>query len=62
MSETERFKKPTDNQLIEIAILFNNGKIEKDTISQMLAMTLFVLDRLHEHGTIEKRSSIEDGH
>jgi hypothetical protein len=56
----ERFEYPTDNQLVEIALLFNEGKIQKKKLSDMIAMSIFIIDRLFENGTITKRSSKEE--
>ncbi len=55
-----RFAKPTDQQLIEIAILFNEGKIEPEKLSEMVSMCQFVIDRLYESGDVAKKSSKED--
>ncbi len=59
MTTPERFKKPTDQQIVEIAILFNNGIIDKGKLSDMVAMCDFVVDRLHEHGDVAIKSSKE---
>ena len=58
----ERFEKPSDNELIEIAILFNDGKMEIDKLADMTGYVHFVIDRLHEHGHIRSKSSIEIGY
>jgi len=55
----ERFKKPTDKELVEIALLFNDGKIQKTKLRDMIAMTEFAIDRLYENGDIKKPSSKE---
>jgi hypothetical protein len=46
----ERFTKPTDKQLVEIALLFNDGKIRKSKLRDMVAMAEFIVDRLYENG------------
>lgn len=55
----ERFKKPTDKQLIDIAILFNGGKLQQKKLSDMLAMSNFIIDRLYENGDVLKKSKKE---
>lgn len=59
MTLPDEIKKPTYKQLIEIAILFNDGKIEKEKIADMVAMTDFVLDRLLENGDVNIPSKNE---
>lgn len=54
-----RFEKPSDNELIEIAILFNDGKMEIDKLADMTGYVQFVIDRLYEHGNIRSKSSKE---
>src|SRR5690606_17201539 len=54
----ERFTMPTDEQLIEIAILFNDGRVDTDELSKMVAMAQLVLHRLHEHNDITKKSKL----
>jgi len=48
----ERFKMPTDKQLIEIMILFNKGKLQKNKLADMLSPCLLILDRLYENGDV----------
>jgi hypothetical protein len=55
----ELFLKPTDKELVEIALLFNDGKIQKSKLRDMVAMSEFIIDRLYEHGNISKPSSKE---
>jgi len=55
----ERFTMPTDEQLIELAILFNDGILDIDELSKMVGITQFVLHRLHEHDDITKKSKLE---
>lgn len=61
MGETknEKFKMPSDKQMIEIAILFNEGKFEKQKLRDMVACCQFILDRLYENGDVETPSSKE---
>ena len=51
-----RFDMPTDKQLIDLAILFNNGQVNLDKLTDMVAMCEFVLNRLYENGTVLKPS------
>lgn len=55
----ERFKKPTDEQIIKSAILFNDGNIDKKKLSDMVALAEFIINRLHENGDILIPSSTE---
>ena len=50
---------PTDKQLIDIAILFNDGKLDKEKLACMVGMCQFVLDRLQENNDVSKASSKE---
>lgn len=59
-SQEERFKMPTDEQIIKIAIVFNNGVLDKDKLSDMVSMCQFVIDRLYENGDILKPSKKEE--
>jgi len=56
----ERFIKPTDKQYVEIAILFNDGKMQKSKLRDMVAMAEFIVNRLYENGNAMIKSSIED--
>lgn len=55
----ERFIKPTYEQLINAAILFNDGNLEKETLSNMVSLSMWVVDRLHENGDIRKATAQE---
>lgn len=57
---TERFKKPTDQQLVNTAILFNDGKMEEEKLQDMVAMAMWVIDRLYENGDMTIPSSKEN--
>ena len=57
--EGERFILPTDKELIEIGIIFNDGKLEQGKLTDMLAMANFIIDRLYENGDVSKKSSKE---
>lgn len=46
----ERFKKPTDDELIKFAILFNDGRIDAEELVGMVGMCNLVIDRLYENG------------
>jgi hypothetical protein len=58
-SEEKEWKRPTGKQLIEICILFNDGKLEREKLADMLSPIEFVLDRLFENGDVTKPSSKE---
>lgn len=49
-SASERFVMPTDEQLISAAIIFNDGKMEIDKITNLVAMCELVVKRLYENG------------
>lgn len=49
---TERFKKPTHEQVIEFALMFNDGNIDRQKLTDMVAMCQMVLDRLYDNGDI----------
>ena len=55
----ERFKKPTDKQIIEFAILCNEGEVDMDKLSSMVGMCEMIIDRLYEHGDITMKSTRE---
>ena len=52
MGNTERFKMPSDEQLMEFAILFNEGAIEPEKLGSMVAMSKVLIERLHENGDV----------
>jgi hypothetical protein len=56
----KRFTKPTDRDLVGIALLFNNGKIQKSKLRDMVAMAEFIIDRLYENGNTLTPSSKEN--
>lgn len=55
----ERFTKPLDDQYCDIAILFNDGKVDEAQLTKMVAMAEFIVDRLYENGDVSKPSSRE---
>jgi hypothetical protein len=57
---TDRFLMPTDEQLIKLAIVFNNGVGDYHALSNMVALCRLVVDRLHENGDILIPSEQED--
>lgn len=59
LPKSERFKMPTDEQVINIAIIFNHGILDKHKLSDMVSMCQFVIDRLYENGDILKPSKKE---
>jgi hypothetical protein len=56
---TDRFMLPSDKQMIEIAVLFNEGKLEQKKLSDMVAYAQFLIDRLYENGNVGMQSSKE---
>lgn len=54
-----RFQLPSDKQMIDIAILFNDGKLEQEKLADMVGYAQFIVDRLHENGDVTKPSSKE---
>lgn len=56
-----RFNLPSSKQMLDIAILFNDGKLEAEKLAYMLAYGQFIVDRLYENGDIEIPSSKERG-
>lgn len=55
----ERFKRPTDEEVVKAALMFNNGEIDLDKLTDMVGLCDFIIDRLYEHGDISKPSSKE---
>jgi hypothetical protein len=49
-----RFQLPSDKQLFQIALLFNNGKIEHQKLADMVAMASLIIDRLYDNGDVSK--------
>ena len=62
---TERFKKPTDQQMFEFALLFNEGKIEREKLADMIGMCQMLIDRLYDNGDImipcDKEKRVQEG-
>ena len=60
----ERFKMPTDQQFVEMAVLFNDGKLEPEKLADMIALAEFMIDRLYENGDVliptAKENAIEE--
>ena len=59
MRTEERFKKPTDTQVIEFALVFNDGKIEREKLADMIGFCQMVIDRLYDNGDILIKSGQE---
>lgn len=57
---TERFKKPTDEQIIDICIIMLGGRIDPDRLGDMVSAINIVVDRLYENGDIMIPSKDED--
>lgn len=56
----QRFKMPESKDIVGMALLFNNGKIEREKLTDMVAMCQMIIDRLYENGDINIPSSKED--
>lgn len=56
---SHRFILPDDKDIIKIALLFNDGKIEEKKLTDMVAMAQFIIDRLNENGNVKIPSSKE---
>lgn len=55
----ERFRKPTPTELVEFAIVFNEGKIDRELLSTMVGFCNIVIDRLYDKGDILLKSKRE---
>lgn len=55
----ERFEMPDDKTIIDFAILFNDGRLDPEQLSNMVGMCQMILDRLHEHGNVRQKSKQE---
>ena len=58
----ERFKKPTGQQMVEFALIFNDGKVERKKLADMVGYCQMVIDRLYDNGDImiKSQQEIED--
>lgn len=54
------FKMPTDEQIVNMAVMFNDGNVNMKKLRDMVAMCMFVIDRLYENGDIMIPSSKEN--
>ena len=57
--QSVRFKLPSDQQIIKLAILFNHGNMDKEILINMVSLVDFIIDRLYENGDVSKPSSKE---
>lgn len=55
-----RFILPTDEQIINTAFVFNDGKLDPEELTNMVSMCMFVVDRLYENGDMLIPSSKEN--
>jgi len=55
----ERFEMPDDKTVIDFAILFNDGILDHEQLSNMVGMCQMILDRLYEHGNVTQKSKQE---
>lgn len=53
---SDRFQLPTNKQMIEIAILFNEGGLDLDKLADIVGYGQFIVDRLYENGDVSKPS------
>lgn len=51
-AKAPRFTMPSATQLIELSILMNDGKVEPEKLTDIVAMCDLILNRLHENGEI----------
>lgn len=58
-SQTQHFIKPTDDELIDFALVYNEGKIEKQKLASMIGFCSMVVNRLYDRGVINKKSDEE---
>ena len=58
--EGERFVKPTYEQVIKAAILFNDERLNPQELINMVSLSMFIIDRLYENGNIAIPSSKEN--
>lgn len=58
-TEAPRFKKPTGMQMAEFALVFNDGKIVRDKLVDMVGYCQLVIDRLYDNGDIMIKSKRE---
>lgn len=56
----ERFKRPTDSEVVKSAIVFNDGKMDQDELTNMVALADFIINRLYENGDITIPASNEN--
>ena len=54
-----RFQLPSNQQIVELAILFNDGNMDKEILTKMVSLADFIIDRLYENGDVSKPSSKE---
>ena len=55
----ERFTKPTDDDLIKFAIVFNDGEINKEKLADLVGFAEMIINRLYDRGTIMQKSDDE---
>ncbi len=59
----ERFKKPTDEELCDFALLVQTdageSPVNHEILVNMVAFGEMLVERLYEHGTIKKKSTRE---
>jgi len=55
----ERFIKPTSDQVVKAAIVFNDGRMNRKELTNMVALADFIIERLYEHGDMSIPASNE---
>jgi len=51
-TQPERFKRPTDDQIVKAAIVFNEGRMNPEELTNMVSLADWIIDRLYENGDI----------
>lgn len=55
----ERFERPPTNVLFDFALAFNDGKLDKDKLVDMVSLGEFIIDRLYDNGNLRQKSKRE---
>jgi len=55
----ERFIKPTDEEIIEFALIVNKGKLQMNKLADMVSLCIIIIDRLYENGDMRIPSQQE---
>ena len=49
---SERFRKPTDDEYVNISLVVNEGHVDKFKLADMITMAEFIVDRLYDNGDV----------